>query len=345
MHSRVNIFLTAAAFASAALGQQAEADRTLHFTFTSTEHAVVEIATVIRSITDIKQAAVDTKEEALVLHGTVSQLALAEWLFPLLDLPTSDLVVTQQRQKAAKHEYHVDPDDVVRVFYLSNTTTVQSFEEVATAVRALLGIRRMFTYEALRAIVARGSAEQAAAAEFVFNEMDKPAISIDSSSITQHKHSPEFRMRLAEDNIVRVFYLPNTKTVMDFQLLSLKVRVATNIRWMFMCNAPRAVAARGNEEGLGAAAWLFNELDQPANAPQDSGPHEYRIPSASDDVIRIFRLAPTVSAQRMDDLSNRIRPKTRWRIAMPYPPNNAIVVRATAGQIELADQLIKTDQF
>ena len=30
---------------------------------------------------------------------------------------------------------------------------------------------------------------------------------------------------------------------------------------------------------------------------------------------------------------------------MPYPPNNAIVVRATTGQIALAEQLIKTDQF
>jgi uncharacterized UBP type Zn finger protein len=227
----------------------------------------------------------------------------------------------------------------VRVFYLSNTATVQSFGEVATAVRSLLGIRRMFTYNALKAIVARGSAEQAAAAEFVFNEMDQPAISTDSSSAIPHTHSPEFRMRITEDNIVRVFYLPNTKTVMDFQMLATLVRTATDVRWMFTYNAARAVAARGNEEGLAAAAWLFNELDQPVNASQDSGPHEYRIPSASDDVIRIFRLAPPVAAQRLDDLSNRIRPMTR--IAMPYPANNAIVVRATAGQIARAEQLIK----
>ena len=341
MHPRVTIFLTAAAFASAALGQQGQADRVLHFTFTGTEQAVEEIATVINNIAEIKQTSIDTKEHALVLHGIASQLALAEWLFPLLDLPTSNLIVTQQRQEATKHEYQVDPDDVVRVFYLSNTATVQSFGEVATAVRSLLGIRRMFTYNALKAIVARGSAEQAAAAEFVLNEMDKPAISTDSSSATQHTHSLEFRTRITEDNILRVFYLPNTKTVTDFQLLSLIVRVTTNARWMFTYNAARAVATRGNEEGLAAAAWLFNELDQPVNASQDSGPHEYRLPSASDDVIGIFRLASPVSAQRLDDLSKRIRPMTRSRIAMPYPANNAIVVRATAGQIALAEQLIK----
>jgi hypothetical protein len=341
MHPKVTAFLIATAFASAAIGQQAQADRVLHFTSTGTEQAIDEIATVIRNITDVKQASLDTKEHALVLHGTGSQLALAEWLFPLLDLPTSDLVVTQERQKATKHETRVDADDVVRVFYLSNTATVQSFGEVATAVHALFGSWRLFTYNALRAIIVRGSAEQAAVAEFVFNEIDKPAISTDSSHAIEHTHSPEFRMRIMEDNVVRVFYLPNTRTVADFQLLSFIARVATDIRWMFMYNAARAVATRANEERLAAAAWLFDELDQPTNALQDSGPHEYRIPSASDDVIRIFRLEPPVNAQRLNDVSNRIRPMTSRRIAMPYPANNAIVVRATAGQIALAEQLIK----
>jgi type II secretory pathway component GspD/PulD (secretin) len=48
-----------------------------------------------------------------------------------------------------------------------------------------------------------------------------------------------------------------------------------------------------------------------------------------------------MNAQRLDDVSNRIRPMTSRRIAMPYPPNNAIIVRGTAGQIALAEQLIK----
>jgi hypothetical protein len=343
MHSKTSIFVIAAAIASTALAQQGQVGRFLHFTATGTEQALQEITTVIRSIADIRQASVDTKEVALVLRGTGSQVALAEWLFPLLDLPTSDLLATQLRQKATKHEYLVEPDDVVRVFYLSNPTTVPSFQEVATAVRPLLEINRMFTYSALRAIVARGSADQMAAAEFVFSQMDKPAISENSSPVTQHAHSPEFRMRASKDNIVRVLYLPNTPTVKDFQNLDFVVRVATNTRWMFTYNAARAIAARANEEGLAVAAWLFDELDQPTIAPQpqDSGPLEYRIPSESDDVVRIFRFAPPVSPERLDEVANRIRPLTKHRMAMPYPPSNAIVVRATAGQIALAEQLIK----
>jgi hypothetical protein len=43
----------------------------------------------------------------------------------------------------------------------------------------------------------------------------------------------------------------------------------------------------------------------------------------------------------MNEVSNRIRPITPRRIALPYPPNNAIVVRATAGQIALAEQFIE----
>jgi hypothetical protein len=148
-------------------------------------------------------------------------------------------------------------------------------------------------------------------------------------------------MHITGDNIVRVFYLPNTKTVMDFQMLATLVRTATDVRWMFTYNAARAVAARGNEERLALATWLFNELDQPTNVPQDSGPYDYRIPSVSDDVTRIFRLAPPVSGARLNEISNRIRPITPRRIALPYPPNNAIIVRATEGQIALAEQFIK----
>src|SRR5260370_31808310 len=107
----------------------------------------------------------------------------------------------------------------------------------------------MFMNTALKAIVARGSANQAVAAECVLNEMDKPAIWTDSPSATQHTHSLEFRTRITEDNILRVFYLPNTKTVTDFQLLSLIVRVTTNARWMFTYNAARAVATRGKRGG------------------------------------------------------------------------------------------------
>jgi hypothetical protein len=72
---------------------------------------------------------------------------------------------------------------------------------------------------------------------------------------------------------------------------------ATATKWMAVFTFVLAFV------GVGTLLVLKNQLKE-----MHSGPHEYRIPSASDDVIRVFRLAPPVSAKRLDDLSNRIPP-------------------------------------
>lgn len=65
-------------------------------------------------------------------------------------------------------------DHVVKVFYLRNITTVQELQEVATNIRSITDIRRVFTSNALSAVVVRGSVDQVALAEKIVNDLDKP---------------------------------------------------------------------------------------------------------------------------------------------------------------------------
>jgi general secretion pathway protein D len=65
-------------------------------------------------------------------------------------------------------------DQVVKVFYLKNITSVQEFQEIVTAVRSITDIRRMFTYSAQNAVMCRGSVDQIALAEKLFSDLDKP---------------------------------------------------------------------------------------------------------------------------------------------------------------------------
>ena len=65
-------------------------------------------------------------------------------------------------------------DNVVKVFYLKNVTSVQEFQEIVTAVRSITDIRRMFTYNAQNAIMARGTPDQIALADKLFHDLDKP---------------------------------------------------------------------------------------------------------------------------------------------------------------------------
>lgn len=64
-------------------------------------------------------------------------------------------------------------DEVVKVFYLKNVTSVQEFQEVVTAVRSVTDIRRMFTYNAQNAVMARGTVDQINLAEKLFHDLDK----------------------------------------------------------------------------------------------------------------------------------------------------------------------------
>jgi hypothetical protein len=80
-------------------------------------------------------------------------------------------------QKMAAYELQA-PDrgaDAVRVFYLTHDETPQDMQEIVNLIRTEADIQRMFPYAARRAIALRGTPDQIALAEWLFNELDKPA--------------------------------------------------------------------------------------------------------------------------------------------------------------------------
>jgi hypothetical protein len=331
-------------FATSTLAQQTEGvDRVLHFTATGSPQNIEEIATVIRSITDIPQASVDTTEKSLTLHGTAGQIALAEWLFTNLDKPASD--PAPPGQNGAKHEYRVSDsdDDVVRLFYLTNPEVPRGMQEIATAVRSLASIRRMFTYNDLRAVAVRGTAEQGKVAEFLFAEMDKPAVVHTPAQKLQSGASPEFRMKEPPENLVRVFYLPNTETVRDFQEIVTLVRSITNLRYAFTYNSSRAIGARGTDDQIALAKWLFANLDAASipEARSDPGAQEYRLSPTKDEFVRVFYLAHAVTREHLQETATQIRSKINARYVFTYSAPSAVAIRGTAQQIAQADRLIQ----
>ena len=60
------------------------------------------------------------------------------------------------------------------MFYVTNATTVQEFQEIATAMRTVTEIRRVFTYNAQKAMVVRDTADEVALAEKLVHDLDKP---------------------------------------------------------------------------------------------------------------------------------------------------------------------------
>jgi hypothetical protein len=222
-------------------------DRTFFLTHTAAVQQFQEVATVIRTIADIQQAAVDNDQKSVTVHATAAQIAMAEWLFNELD--------TQTIQPSVPHEYLVpgSPDDVVRLFYLTQTPTVQDFQEVATVVRTIAGFTRAFTYNEPRAYVVRGSVAQIGLAEWMLKQLDPAA----------NSSTDEYRMPGSNDDVVRVLRLTHTANVQDFQKAVTQIREATQIKRVFTYNNPRAFAVRGSADQIALAERLTNDLNKP----------------------------------------------------------------------------------
>ncbi len=121
-----------------------------------------EIATLVRSLTDIKLLMSTHTQKAIAVRSTPSQVTLASWLVDLLDHP--------EKRDNAEYQQPGKADDSVRVFYLPKTTTVQQLYEMATKVRKATGGGRLFTYSASRVIALRGTAEQTGLARQIIGQ-------------------------------------------------------------------------------------------------------------------------------------------------------------------------------
>ncbi len=332
MRAKTFRFVIAALFATAAYGQPAadeKLDRVLHFTHAATAQDLQEVTTVIRSITELPQASADTAQKALVLRGTAGQIALAGWLIKELDQPA------QQLQNSSTYAYGLldSGDDAVRVIYLKHAGTVQEFEEIVTAVRSTADIRRLFIYNAPRAVVVRGTAVQLALAEWLFNEMDQPAPQIQNST---HAYPGSVNSNEA----VRVFHLANIGTVQNLQEVVTLVRSTSDIRRMFTYNTPRAVAARGPAAQMALAEWLFTELDKPTQQ-RDPAPQEFRLSGSADDVTRVFYLMHAGTVPEFQDIATQVRGLIQSRRLFICNAPRAIALRGTPSDLALADRLIK----
>jgi general secretion pathway protein D len=84
-------------------------------------------------------------------------------------------------------------DEVVKVFYLKNPTSVQEFQEIVTSVRSVTDVRRMFTYNAQNAVMVRDTVDKVALVEKLFHDMDKAKAEVVIDVIVMEANSSKTR--------------------------------------------------------------------------------------------------------------------------------------------------------
>jgi hypothetical protein len=161
------------------------------------------------------------------------------------------------------HEYRVagNSDDVVRVFYVTHAQTPQDLQEIATLIRTTADVKRLFIYNARKALALRGTAEQMKVAEWLIEELDQ-ARGQAAAAPGAKPGGPEYRVPGNSDDVVRVFYLTHTQTPQDLQEVATLVRSTVDIKRLYVYNAPKALAVRASANQVATAEWLVRELDQ-----------------------------------------------------------------------------------
>jgi hypothetical protein len=137
-----------------------------------------------------------------------------------------------------------------------HTATTQGFQEVATATRTIADILRVFTCNAPRAMVMRGTPDQGALAAWLIDQLDT------QSTGQPRQASPIYYTYQPKDDgtAVRVFFLNHAGSTQDFQNAAVKVRTTAHIRRVFTYNAPRALVVRGSTDQLTVAEQLVKDI-------------------------------------------------------------------------------------
>ncbi len=316
-------------------------------THSETPQELTELATVIRVVTDIRDLSADAGQKSLALRGTAGQVAAAEWLISELDDPAKQPPRAEQIAGSAAGEYRLPEvdDGVVRVFRLSETTTKQALVEIATMIRTMVDIRRLFTFSARRAIVARGTAGQIELAEWVVSEL----VGAGSRPRVQQTQGPtlhEYRVPDIGDETVRIFRLARAGTTHDAVDIATALRVTADIRKLFVYSEGRALGVRGTASQLALSDWLVSELDDVEKRPRTSpgqGPvsHEYRVSNDGTEVVRVFFLTHTTTDAGLREIGTAIRVTANIPKLYTCIAPNAVAARGTAAQMAMAEQLIR----
>jgi type II secretory pathway component GspD/PulD (secretin) len=232
--------------------------RTLYLSHPGTRTTFQEIINAVRTIPEITKVFPYVAQNAIVMRGTDSRIAMAEWLFHQLDLPAG----IQPVQDPAAHRYVLsradlpvhDNQNVMQVFFLAHPWTFESMQQIVNTVRTIPELTKVFPCAATGTVAVRAPAATLALAAWLFNQLDQaPRISILSPQ--------EFRMSGGANDVTQVFYLAPATTTEGLQSIVTAVRTTAS-RAMPEATL-KALTIRGTAAQIAAADLLIKQMDKP----------------------------------------------------------------------------------
>ncbi len=315
-------FLALALVCAAARGQTT---RVLQLTQNESPRDLQEIAGVLRAGANISQVSVDDGTRRVTVNGTDAQIATAGWLVQQLDLPSN----------AAPSGVYEHPapggGEVVRVFYVTHASTPRQLQGIAVTVRVVADIGPMFVYNALRALVVRGSSRQIGLAAWLVDQLNLPA---DVAAPAPHE------FQFADDDVAQVFELRNSQTPEQMQEIVTMIRSLAEVMRMMADTDRHAIALRASAGRVALAAWLVDELDKPAGTAPGNAAHQYQVADGADNQVRVFYLAGAQTGEKLAKAAGAVHTGAGIKRVSVYHPLGALALRGTAGEVATAEKVL-----
>jgi hypothetical protein len=271
-----------------------------------TEQDRAELGVGLRILAEIPTT---PQPDGLSVTGTPEQLAFAKWLLRELE----------QAPPAAATETTF-AGETVRLVPL-RPDSLQDRNEIATAVRVIADIRRVFVPSARKLMVIRTSRDQADLASWLTAELNQPS-------------APASPLRNAADERVRVFYLPSQLSMPAFQEQAAGIRTLARCRRVLTVNAPRALILRGTPEQLRIAEWMTSVLNAPDRKPSQS----FNLDAG--ETITVFAVAPQTEVPDLMRTFAEARKASGALDSVAVSNSRLIVMRGTPDQIAKAQTTI-----
>lgn len=316
--------LTAAMLLStAAWGQDVQ--RTYNFVHISSAVGYKEIANVYRTIGDLKDVWVDEAAATLSTHGAADQMALADWLFPQIDVQSTPASVSHWYQATGK-------DPVVRVFYLAHTPNARAAQEIVNMVRSGADCGRIIVAWESRTVTVRATADQAAVAAWLFTQLDLSAPT--PGTPTESYHFP-----VSWDPEIHIVHLAAATQPYAIQELVNGIRVVADMNRVFPAISQGILMLRGTDDSVATAEWMVSQLNLPPTQ-QGPAPHQRQTADNTASIVRVFHLSHPGTPESAQEIVRAIRDSARIQRIWTCTQVPAVVVRGTADQVAQAAILV-----
>jgi len=120
-----------------------------------------------------------------------------------------------------------------------------------TAIRTVADLQRLFPFASGKAVIARGTSDRVAVAEWLIHELAKP-------SDPQATH--ETTMPGATDGVVRLFYVGQQSGNAALTALATQIRTTAGIMRIFPFSQPPALILRGRPDQIATAELLVGRF-------------------------------------------------------------------------------------